>query len=287
MKYFLINVNEPIFHEQSGIAFNTAYTHERRTMNACELMLIIEGEMFIRHVEDYHLKKNDILFLPRGIEHYGTKPSDCQLHWHHFYLPYEFSFIDEERLPEYESNPSYLILPVHHTLYSPQTAIFLSHQLEQYPVHDEKTTLVRNSLISAIVGEIALDSRAATDKSRPQHKRLNSILSYIDNNFLHQPISIQSLAKQFGYNEKYIYNLFKKHLGVSPLQYIITQKLHEARRMLLNTSETVESIAISLNYDNPHYFFRQFKKQFGVTPSELRKQYARSLELHLTPKDNQ
>ena len=93
------------------------------------------------------------------------------------------------------------------------------------------------------------------------------------------------LADQFGYNEKYIYNLFKKYLGVSPLQYIITQKLKDARQMVLSTSDTIESIALSLHYENPQYFMRQFKKHFGMTPTEMRQHYANSLELHLKTED--
>lgn len=278
MKYLLIDTTEPIVHSQSGIAYNTAHIHERRTMNVSELMLISEGELYIRHLEDYHLVKNDILFLPQGIEHYGTRPSDCNLHWHHFFLPANARIADEADLPE---NPpkNLLVLPMQFQLKKPETAFIISYQLEQYRWTDEQTLFVRNALMTAVIGEIALEYRKQSEAI--PHKRLNSILSYIDNNFQHHPISIKSLAAQFGYNEKYIYNLFRTHLGISPLQYIITQKLIEARQMVLNTTDTVESIALSLNYDNPQYFLRQFKKQFGMTPTEMRSHYANSLELYL------
>lgn len=278
MKYLWIDVSDMLSHAQSGIAYNTAHVHERRTMNLSELMLVSEGELYIRHLEDYRLVKNDVLFLPQGIEHYGTRPTDCTLHWHHFFLPANTYIIEENELPDTIPDKT-VVLPMQFNLKDAESAFVLSYQLEQYAWTDEHTQSVRNALMTAVVCELALAYRRQSQSL--SHKRLNSIVSYIDHNFQHHPISIESLADRFGYNKKYICNLFKKHLGVSPLQYIITQKLKEARQMVLNTSDTVESIAIGLNYDNPQYFMRQFKKQFGMTPSEMRRHYANSLELHL------
>ena len=51
--------------------------------------------------------------------------------------------------------------------------------------------------------------------------------------------------------------------------------------MLLNSSETIETIALNLHYNNPQYFMRQFKKTFNMTPTEMRKCYSKSLELYL------
>ena len=280
MKYLVLNLEKMVVHSQSGIARNTAHIHERRTMSLSELMLITEGEMYIRHMEDYHLVKNDIFFLPQGIEHYGTKPTDCQLHWHHIFLPSNSYIVDEKDLKNESTGKDTVVLPMHFNLKDPETVFLLSYQLEQYPWTTEETQKVRNALVTAVIGEIALEYRQQSP-SIP-HKRLNSIISYIDNNFQHHPVSIKVLAETFGYNEKYIHSLFKKYLNVSPLQYIIAQKLKEARQMVLNSSDTVESIAISLHYDNPQYFMRQFKKQFGMTPTEMRRHYSNSLELHLS-----
>lgn len=279
MKYLLIDTDKMIEHSQSGIAYNTAHVHERRTMNLSELMLVTDGELFIRHIDDYHLVKNDILFLPQGIEHYGTESSDCQLHWHHFFMPPGSRIVDESELPDVPPE-NVFVLPMQFNLKKPETASIISYQLEQYLWTDEDTKFVRSALMTALVGEIALAYRMQSREYN--HKRLNSIISYIDNNFQHHPMDIATLAEHFGYNKRYICTLFKKYLGISPLQYIINAKMKEARQMLLNSSDTVESIALSLNYDTPQYFMRQFKKHFGMTPSDMRNQYSNSMELHLS-----
>ena len=279
MKYLLIDTDKRSVHSQSGIAYNKSHIHERRTMNLSELMLVTDGELYIRHIDDYHLVKNDILFLPQGIEHYGTRTSDCQLHWHHFFMPTGTRMIEESEIPR-ELPKNMLLLPMHFNLKKPETAVVLSYQLEQYLWTDENTQTVRTALKTALIGEIALAYKKQSHELH--HKRLNSVLSYIDNNFQHRTMEISALADHFGYNKRYICTLFKKYLGISPIQYIINAKMKEARQMLLNSSDTVESIALCLHYDNPQYFMRQFKKHFGMTPSELRKQYSNSLELHLS-----
>lgn len=267
-----------IVHAQSGIAHNYGHIHERRTMAMTELMLITEGDLYIRHIEDYHLSKGDVFLLPQGIEHYGTAPTDCIIHWHHFFLPTNSAIVEEKEIKQRQFNAETLVIPLQFNLKNSETVFLLGCQLQQYAA-DEDTQLIRNALVTAILAQVALEYRSRSISLA--HKRLNSILSYIRNNFMHRNITVKSLAEFFNYNEKYICNLFKKHLGISPLQYIINQKLEDARRMLLNSSDTVEAIAISLNYDDPHYFMRQFKNRFGMTPSEFRKHYSNPLELHL------
>lgn len=277
MKYIVFDLKDMTEHNQSGIAHNVNHVHETRTMSVSEVMLIIDGEIFMHHLEDYHLVKNDIFFLPQGIKHYGTKPSDCELHWHHFFLPTNALIIDEKDLVNIDSNKT--ILPMQFNLKDPEKVLMLSYQLEQYPWNNKKSQKIRNALMTSLICEIAYEKE--TQVLSFNHKRLNAIKSYIDNNFQHNEITIKDLANKFDYNEKYIFKLFKDYLSISPLQYIIEQKMKEAKQMLLNSSETIETIALNLHYNNPQYFMRQFKKTFNMTPTEMRKCYSKSLELYL------
>lgn len=279
MKYIVFDISKPLLHNDSGMAFNANHIHERRTMHLSELMFVNEGEIFIRHLESYHLRKNDVLFLPQNIEHYGTQPSNCRLHWHHFYIPYRFTICEREQLNQFVGDENMLPLPMMHSMKNTAAVNMLSNQLEQYNTYENCTRLARNSLVSAIIGEIAAD--CASQNKPLEHKRLHSMLNYIDHNFLHYDITVRSLAEQFGYNEKYIACLFKKYVGSSPLQYIISAKMREARNLLANTSDTIQAIALNLNYESVPYFCRQFKAFYGVTPSQLRKSYTNTHEIYM------
>ena len=282
MKYIVFPKNKIITHCESGIAKSENIYHVKRTMPMTELMILTSGELHIKHLEEYVLHENDVFLLPQNVLHYGTQPSTFVIHWLHIILPPDFSIIEDD-LPE-DISLTHIVLPMNINVKNLTNILNLCYQIEQYTV-TAATQDVRNSLIKAILCEIALQSTDYCDGKFVSHKRLNSIINYINSNIT-QPITIDSLAERFEYNQKYIFNLFKSHLNISPLQYIIQQKMNTAKNLLLSTDNTVEAIALSLSYDNPQYFMRLFKKTFGYTPSQYRNMYSHSLELYLNEDNN-
>lgn len=283
MKYIIWPKEKNIICCESGIANSVNISHIRRKVVFSELMIVMEGTLHIKHIEEYFLQKGDVFFLPQNIEHYGTKPSSFIIQWFHFILPAEHQIVDESFITPNIIN-THIVLPMQLKISNINNLTTLGYQLEQYH-NTPATQSIRDSLISAIIYDIALQ---ATDRHLGvllTHKRLNSITNYI-NSHVSLPLSIKEISNQFGYNEKYIFNLFKKYLNISPLQYIIQQKMNIAKNMLLSTNNTIEAIAISLSYDNPQYFMRLFKKTFGYTPSEFRKSFSNSLELYLIEENN-
>ena len=55
------------------------------------------------------------------------------------------------------------------------------------------------------------------------------------------------------------------------LSYCTYIYMKKAANLLLQTDDTVEEIAESMGFSNPSQFYRQFKKQFHMTPHEYRK----------------
>jgi AraC-like DNA-binding protein len=64
---------------------------------------------------------------------------------------------------------------------------------------------------------------------------------------------------------------FKQTMGVSFTSYLNTYRLTMAARLLLQSDDTVLSIATEVGFDNLSYFNRVFKKQYHTTPSEFRR----------------
>ena len=88
---------------------------------------------------------------------------------------------------------------------------------------------------------------------------------------LYMNMSVKEICDSYPYSQSLLLRQFKKLTGMTMVEYKAQQKLKYACLLLKETNEKVIDIATSLHYDSLSYFLHAFKKQYGVTPSEYRK----------------
>ncbi len=98
--------------------------------------------------------------------------------------------------------------------------------------------------------------------------RISEVLLYIASH-IEEKLTVEELSRLAGYNVQYFVRLFKRNIGCSPYQYIISQRLKEAKKML-RTGAPVTEIAKKTGFNDIKSFSRSFKKKFGVSPSRYR-----------------
>lgn len=105
-----------------------------------------------------------------------------------------------------------------------------------------------------------------TAKSDP---RIQFVIDYI---VLHakETYTISQLSEMAGVAETTFRKLFKEQTGKAPNAFMRELKLTTAAKELLKSSDSVNSIAYGVGFEDPNYFSRMFKKTFGVTPNEYR-----------------
>lgn len=87
-------------------------------------------------------------------------------------------------------------------------------------------------------------------------------------------IHVSDIVEYIGFTRSYFSTLFKRHMGVSPQEYLMQYRIQQSCRMLRETGLPVQEIAAQVGYDNSLNFSRSFKHACGVSPSEYRKQAA-------------
>lgn len=105
------------------------------------------------------------------------------------------------------------------------------------------------------------------------HKHLNlltEITDFIKSHYNH-PLSIESISTHFRFTPEYLCRFFRKHIGMTILQYINSIRLEKSLRDLVMTDHSVTQIAFENGFPNVKSFNRVFKAVYIVTPDQYRK----------------
>lgn len=93
------------------------------------------------------------------------------------------------------------------------------------------------------------------------------------NNHTNDTIGIDDVASHIGKSRTYTTSKFKKELGVTINEYIVNQKLLEAKRLLKYSAKSLTEITYYLCFSSQSYFQNLFKKKYGITPQKYRDKF--------------
>jgi len=102
----------------------------------------------------------------------------------------------------------------------------------------------------------------------PGH-RLRRVLDYIAEN-LTGDLGLKELADVAGMSPHYFSELFRRSVGRSPHQYVLSRRIERAKESLRNPKRTVLEAGLSAGFENPSHFARVFRRHVGATPRQFR-----------------
>jgi AraC family transcriptional regulator len=88
-------------------------------------------------------------------------------------------------------------------------------------------------------------------------------------------LTLVSLGNVAGVSASYFSHLFRASLGVAPHQYLLKRRLDRAYNLLRNNRQSIAEIASVTGFSDQSHLTRHFKRQFGVTPQECRRDDSR------------
>ena len=101
--------------------------------------------------------------------------------------------------------------------------------------------------------------------------RLSHVLNYINQNYS-RPISISEISEIAHLDPGYFCRFFKKHMGLTFLEYQSEVRLSHIYQDLISTQDTLQNILERHGFTNYKLFRRVFSEHFHATPSQVRKQ---------------
>lgn len=96
------------------------------------------------------------------------------------------------------------------------------------------------------------------------------VTQYIETTY-NKNISLETLASTFHLSKQWLILRFKKEMNITPMMYLNNFRLKKAKELLLNQEIPVGEVALACGFTTPYYFTNAFKKHFGVSPTQWRK----------------
>lgn len=155
-------------------------------------------------------------------------------------------------------------------------------------IHQER--FGKAAMINLHVSELALDiNRAAYEMEHPVKIReeaslYQNLVTYIDTHITDE-LSLDEIAGQFYVSKYHISHLFKDNLGLSIHQYILKKRLNLFRDFMRESGEINEAY-LSCGFSDYSSFYRAFKKEYGISPSEYRAEILKQSADYVVSRDS-
>ena len=83
--------------------------------------------------------------------------------------------------------------------------------------------------------------------------------------------SVERLALRLGISARHLRRIFEAQLGVSPLQYLQTRRLHTAKQLLADTALPITQVALMSGFASVRRFNAAFVAHYKLNPTQLRR----------------
>ena len=125
-----------------------------------------------------------------------------------------------------------------------------------------------NLICAKVMAEAEFDSAPLTDGILYQ-----KVISYIAEHYT-EPITLKSISKKFGYNEKYLSHALHELTGIHFCRLLTSYRINRAKSLLAEGREhSITEIALSCGFSAVNTFHRAFKEAMDITPLEYRRRY--------------
>ncbi|TLS49106.1 response regulator [Paenibacillus antri] len=100
---------------------------------------------------------------------------------------------------------------------------------------------------------------------------ISAVKHYIADH-LNEDITLSSLAERFHFSPQYLSKRFKEMYNVTVINYLTQSRMEKAAALLRHTELPVQDIARTVGYEDDNYFGKVFRKHYGASPTQFRKE---------------
>lgn len=253
-----------ISYNEKGVDLKTSRKHSHSNYEI--FISKSEGGTFVVRDKAYPLVANAIYFIDSFTFHYSN-PFDTD-NYIRTKIGFDNSFLMElNSLIDNIEDINSLFLNTVMVLPSKQDIKACDEALAKLSEdHNEHFTL-NDLLIVLDIINIGIKNSSNTNISNTV---IDAALRYIEQNYMHN-ITLDSISSTLFINKFYLCHIFKSITGMSIKQYLIEYRLSLAKKLLMETDESISNICNITGFNNTAYFSKIFREFENCSPTQYRK----------------
>lgn len=249
--------------------------------NAMEIITSINGYYLIKtDTEEYEIHEGEIMFIPPGIMHTFQPSHKCQGFVYLMDTNILTSIQSAISVLPFLMNPIFLSNETNPSLHVTASSL-LGQMRNEYFSKNTMRELIVYSIFLTLVAEIGYYYGA---DSNNQHRRLdkrclysekfNEVIYYINEHYM-EDLSVESVAKMFGFSKYHFSRLFKQYTQFTFCDYLSHRRMKAAEYYLSQPNMTITDVAFKSGFSSISSFGRAFKDIKNCTPTEYKAIYAK------------
>ena len=245
------------------IEYANIYSTNEHIPREHELLYVLDGKITL-HWEDhlvYQAMPGDFLLVEAGTRHRdefallkGLRILIMQFHWE---CKEFFQFVNNRTLPNLSYDVSNEVR---------RRLDFLRSNCDDSPEYRQHLSIQLHSILLLFYFDL-MKSQHTTEPHAllPLQEAMQRAKHFLDQNYA-EPLSLKQTAKHIGISPAYLSRIFHKEFGVSFSDYLTSQRLQVARKLLQTTRLQIAEIANRCGFSSSSYFIKVFSDHYKVTP---------------------
>lgn len=235
-----------------------------------ELIYLIEHEAEIDAGESCTLKANDIAVINSNIRHsirVGNRTIAFRL-----LIPYRLlGKMTSEEIVFFQCNSALYVSNNYKEIRRLIEMLLLKYLNMNKRDKSELASIVFQ-IIHELLASFSVDrSRIALYVKKFHNSKIDRIVNYINLHY-YEPVTLSDVADYFDISETYLSRYFKNKTGSNFINYLNDVRTDNAAFELRATQKSITNIAVDNGFSTPSVLNRYFRKKYGVTPTEYRKE---------------
>ena len=115
----------------------------------------------------------------------------------------------------------------------------------------------------------SIKNRKKIIEEKRTNKFINKAIELINNNYT-KVLTVERIANECGISSRHLRQLFHKHFGVNPSEYICSLRIQKAKELMHDLSLSLTGIAHRSGFTTQQYFCKVFKENSGLSPKKYR-----------------